>query len=287
MNYHSSKRSLFFRCIALILGLCSLGITSAYAASIDKNLSSGKIRIHYDGNSPASCDVIMLGVGTAMGANGYDKLSDQITNYGYIAVILDHNPGNLVKTDANKFRNLANEVKANLLNWIPDSGCNAVAHWIMGGHSAGGQAAQNAVARTPGLADAIFSIDPYNARDTDPVNVPAMYWGFDVTTCFVNKNDAAKEAYNRSQDKRAFYQVKRKYSWGPCGYSPKYFHCSFCDGHCPACTNCMRTPQHFFDDVGLSVDKFVNAAFYGSWSKSALQISTTTPLRLYVDGDQP
>lgn len=270
--------------LAVIMGLVA---SHANAARVDKSLSSGKVRVHYSTNSPSSCDAILLGVGTAMSASDYDKLSDQIIGYGYVAVILDHNPGNLVKTDANKFKNLANDVKANLLNWISGSGCNGIAHWIMGGHSAGGQAAQNAVANTAGLADAIFSIDPYNAKNTDPVNVPAMYWGFNVTTCFVNKDDAAKEAYNRSQNLRAFYRVERKYSWGPCGYSPKYFHCSFCDGHCPACTNCKYTPQHFFDDVGTSVDKFINAAFYGNWSKSNLSFNSTTPLDLFVDNDRP
>lgn len=270
-----------------IFVLSALFLSYANAAQIDKTVNNGKIRIHYSSNTPTSCDAILLGVGTAMSASSYDKLSSRLNDYGFVTVILDHAPGNMVKTDENKYKNLANEVKANLLNWIGGSNCNTIAHWIMGGHSAGGQAAQNAVANNANFADAIFSIDPYNAKDTNPVNVPAMYWGFDVTTCFVNKNDAAKEAYNRSQNLRAFYQVKKKYSWGPCGYSPKYFHCSFCDNHCPACTNCKRTPSHFYDDVAASVNKFVNAVFYGSWSKSNLTINSTTPLTLYVDNDQP
>lgn len=272
--------------LVLLLALSSYsGISNA--AYIDKDISSGKIRIHYPDNSPTQCDAILLGVGTAMSRSGYDKLSSRLNDHGYVVVIMDHAPGNLVKTDANRYVNLAEDIKANLINWIGASQCNSIAHWVMGGHSAGGQAAQNAVANTPDLADAIFSIDPYNAKNTDPVNVPAMYWGFDVTTCFVNKNDAAKEAYLRSQNLRAFYQVKKKYSWGPCGYSPKYFHCSFCDGHCPACTNCKTTPDHFFDDVGESVKRFIDAAFYGSWSKANLTINATTPLRLYVDNEQP
>ena len=157
----------------------------------------------------------------------------------------------------------------------------------MGGHSAGGQAAQNAIANNAGLADAVFSIDPFDASVAANINVPAMYWGFDVTTCFVDKNKAAKEAYYRSNTLRAFYKVDSVYSWGPCGYSPKYFHCSFCDSHCPACTNCKLTPDYFFDDVGASVNKFITAVFYGTWSKSALSISSTTPLTLYTDSDQP
>ncbi len=271
----------------LLMLLWWLPFHGAYAAYTDINASNGKVRVHYPSNPGSACDAILLGVGTAMGRSGYDKLSSQLIGHGYITVIMDHNPGNIVKTDSGKYAALANEVKSKLLNWIAGSGCNSIAHWIMGGHSAGGQAAQGAISNDPNLADAIFSIDPYNATKAGSVNVPAMYWGFDVTTCFVEKNDAAKAAYYRSNDLRAFYRVKKKYSWGPCGYSPKYFHCSFCDGHCPACTNCKVTPDHFFVDVGNSVDKFIQAVFYGSWSKSSLSINSTTPVQLFVDNDRP
>ena len=114
-----------------------------------------------------------------------------------------------------------------------------------------------------------------------------MYWGFDVTTCFVGKDDAAKAAYYHSMSLRAFYRVDRVYGWTWCGYSPKYFHCSFCDNHCPACTNCKYTPTYFFEDVAESVDKFITALVNGTWSKQNLQISASTPLDLFVDSDTP
>lgn len=275
-----------------ILTLLSLFLLAgnSYAVQLDKNLSSGQVRVHYPSNSPNSCDAILMGVGTAMARDAYDNLSNAIIKHGYVVVILDHAPGNPLKTDADKYANLAEDVKSNLLSWLRPSNCKSINHWVMGGHSAGGQAAQNAVADNQGLADAVFSIDPYNAKDTNPVYVPALYWGFAETTCFVEVNDAAKEAYNRSKSQRAFFKVAKKYSWGPCGYSPKFFHCSFCDSHCPACTNCTNctnTPSSFFTDVALSVKKFINAAFYGNWSKSALAISSSTPVTLYVDTDKP
>ena len=192
-----------------------------------------------------------------------------------------------MKTDANRFTALAQRVKDDLLSWMSDSPYNSIDRWIMGGHSAGGQAAQNAVARTTGLADGIFSIDPYNGKDTDRVSVPAVYWGFSKTTCFVTVKDAAEETYRRSDDRRAFYRVNTKYSWGPCGYSPKYFHCSFCDGHCPACTNCKKTPDHFFTDVAKSVDLFIRHGFSGSWNKANMTHASTTPYTLYFDSDNP
>lgn len=260
---------------------------SSHGAYVDKELSAGKVRIHIPEVSNAQCSAVLIGVGTAMRADSYDKLSKQIIKYGHVVVILDHAPGDTFKTDANKYTSLAQAVKHQLLSWIPNSSCNGISNWIMGGHSAGGQAAQNAVANNPGLAHGIFSIDPYNAKDTQPVYVPALYWGFDKTTCFVEIDDAAKGTYYRSQDKRAFVKVGTKYSWGPCGYSPKYFHCSFCDGHCPACTNCKTTPKHFFKDVAASLNNFINAAFTGSWNKSALMFESTTPYTLYEGSDQP
>lgn len=270
--------------IALILWVFTL---SSYGGTSDRTTDNGKVRIHYPDSGSNNCAVVMLGVGTAMQTSSYDKLSERIADYGHIAVTLDHAPGNMIKTDANKYKNLAEDVKDQLLNWISASSCNVVNHWIMGGHSAGGQAAQNAIANSIGLADGIFSIDPYNAKDTDPVNIPAMYWGFNSTTCFVTVDDAAKEAYKRSDDRRAFYKVDTKYSWGPCGYSAKYFHCSFCDGHCPGCTNCKITPDHFFDDVAKSVDLFIQHGFSSTWSKANMSFSSTTPITLYTDGDQP
>jgi hypothetical protein len=49
----------------------------------------------------------------------------------------------------------------------------------------------------------------------------------------------------------------------------------------------MTTPNSFFVDIANTVQKFVNAAFYGTWSKANLTVSTTTPVEFFVDGDTP
>ncbi len=269
---------------------CMLALVApaAFAAHTDQDPgSSCSVRVHYPASIPSAAEVFIIGVGTSMSRDSYDFLAAQMTSKGYVVVAMDHNPGNMVKTDAAKYQSCANQVKANIATWLAPHGWSSAAHWILGGHSAGGQAAQNAISATPSLADAIFSIDPYNLSGAGAVTGPALYWGFTTTTCFVNVNDAAKAGYYGTSGQRAFVRVKKKYSFGPCGYSPKYFHCSFCDGHCPACTNCMSTPSHFFVDVANSVQKFVNAAFYGTWSKASLTVSMTTPTELFVDGDTP
>lgn len=261
---------------------------AALAAQLDREPApSCSVRVHYPDAVPAVTDVVVFGVGTAMARSSYDFLGAQIAARGYVAVFMDHNPGNLVKTDAGKFRACALAVKAGLPGWLAPAGLSAVSRWYLGGHSAGGQAAHHAVAADPALGDGIVSLDPYNLSGAPTVPGPALYWGFDVTTCFVTAGDAARAGYYATANRRAFWRVKRVYSLNPCGYAPKFFHCSFCDSHCPGCTNCMPTPASFFADVARSVQRFATAVASGTWSKANLTASMTTPVELFVDGDTP
>ena len=261
--------------------------SNAFANYFDKTTSNGQYRIFYKSPSPAACEAFIIAVGTAMSRDSYDNLANAMTAYGYVVVIVDHQPGSMTKMDEGKFRNCAIEIENNLVSWLSGTGCTSIAHWILGGHSAGGQAAQYAVGHDLGLADAMFSIDPYNIDGAPRIALPGLYWGFNVTTCFVEKSDAAEAAYYYNDSHRAFYRVNKIYSWGPCGYSPKYYHCSFADGSCPACTNCMYTPSAFYTDIAKSANKFVNATFYGTWSKANVAVSTSTPTTLFVDSDAP
>jgi hypothetical protein len=271
----------------LLLSLLCVANT-ARAAYIDEDPNSScSVRVQYPSTMPASPEVFIMAVGTAMNRTSYDFLSAQITAKGYVIVIMDHQPGSLTKTSATAYANCALMVKNDIAAWLAPMGFKSAHHWIMGGHSAGGQAAQAAISANPSLADAIFSLDPYNANNAGAVSKPALYWGFSITTCFVNINDAAKAAYYKTNAQREFIRVKGIYSFNPCGYAPKYFHCSFCDAHCPACTNCTPTPSSFYVDVANSVQKFVNAAFYGTWSKANLTGSYTTPTDTFVDSDAP
>ena len=68
-----------------------------------------------------------------MARNDYDKLSNEIIKYGYIVVVLDHNPGDMIKTDATKFRNGALYVKSHLVSWLSSTGVFKIFHWVMGG----------------------------------------------------------------------------------------------------------------------------------------------------------
>ena len=272
----------------LIAAVLLVAPSQARAAQVDKDPNSGcSVRVHYPNPVPAGVNTFILAVGTAMSRSDYDNLANQLVAKGYVAVIMDHQPGSLTKTDAGKFTSCVNTVKSQIASWLSPAGFTSVSHWILGGHSAGGQAAHYAVAATPSLADAMFSIDPYNLSSAPNVHGPALYWGFASTTCFVTVNDAAKAAYARTTGHREEVKVGSVNAFNPCGYSPKYYHCSFADGSCPACTSCTLPPASFFIDIANTVQKFVNAAFYTGWSRAALTVSTTTPVSFYVDGDQP
>ncbi|MCG8338284.1 MAG: hypothetical protein MJE63_27575 [Proteobacteria bacterium] len=270
---------------------CVLLLLTGYAWSdyADKTLTSGEVRLFYSTSSPASCDVILFGVGTNMGVDQYDKMSTELISYGYVVGIMDHNPGNMVKTDATKFTTLVEDIKLEMVDWLATSGCTTIAHWIVGGHSASGQAAQEALSVDPALADAIYSMDPYDATAVGNVLLPALYWGFDVTTCQVTKSDAAEAAYLRSDGQRVFHRVAKKSKWGLCFVNYEYYHCSIADQGCTIfCSNCKSTPNHFYVDVANSVHKFIEAAFYGTWSKENLAVDNpTTPITLFVDTDLP
>ena len=191
------KRSTRFSAVLAILcvSLFFTFLGSAQAAYFDKNLScGGQARIFYKSPSPATTEAIVLAVGTAMSRDSYDNLANAITNtYGYVVIILDNVPGNMQKQDAGKYRNCVIELQNNIVGWLAGTGCTSIAHWVLGGHSGGGQAAQYAVGNDPSLADAMFSIDPYNIEGAPHISLPGMYWGFNVTTCFVEKSTLQKQ----------------------------------------------------------------------------------------------
>ena len=56
------------------------------------------------------------------------------------------------------------------------------------------------------MANGIFSVDPFTKGDLGGVaNLPGLSWGFDVTTCFVTKKQAAAAYYSLTDtEKRIF-----------------------------------------------------------------------------------
>lgn len=203
----------------------------------------------------------------------------------FLVGIVDPEKGSMTKLDVDKLRTAYAFAKENLIGWSGRA-CTSVNKWVIGGHSAGGGTAHKIFADDASMADAIFSVDPFTRGDMGgDVPLPGLYWGFDVTTCFVAKDAGAKGYYELTQrDRRVFMRAERKMQLGKCGYAPRYYHCSIVDGACTACTNCADTPEYFFEDVANSVDAFAKA-LSGTWSRNNVAIQTTTPIDIFVDAE--
>ncbi|MES2820232.1 MAG: hypothetical protein V4812_14740 [Pseudomonadota bacterium] len=272
---------------ALLIGI--LASVSHADAAFDRSLSQGKARITTPGSMPAQCTAVLLAVGTAMSNRDYDTLASHIAAYGYVIVVLDHQPGSLTKTNATKLRNLVLAVKSSLPSWVSPGCGSGFDRWLLGGHSAGGQAAHSAMLTDSSLASAVFSVDPYNLSGLGTISKPGLYWGFNSTTCFVDVNAAGKAAYNRTPSAtRVFHRVDTSKGWQWCGYVPHYSHCSFTNGGCPGCSSCVSAPQSFYNDVAQSVNRFVNALASGNWAKSNLTlVGAQTPVTTFTGSEQP
>lgn len=290
--------SLFCILIFIIEESLSYKIDSNNDYFFDVTLPSGKIRVRTPANNnQESCTVIMMGIGTDMDVSNYNNISMAITNLNqFIVVITDHNPDGMVKTDAKLFRNLTLDVKKNLLEWIhdriPTFNCSYVDKWLIGGHSASGEAAHQAINEDLSLADAEFSLDPFDCSGNFVNDIPSLFWGFSETTCFVFVNEAGKACYLNTNEKyRVFYRINVTFEWEKCVvplYLPNYFHCSFTDTGCIFCSDCHDVPASLFIDVAKSVGKFVNALNTKDWRKSNFEIEDAgTPMTLFVNSDTP
>jgi len=249
-----------------------------------KQNSAGRIEwsLHYPAASQTSCEVVLFSVGTGASVGGYDSMSKALTDQGFAVAIVDPERGSMTKLNVEKLRAAYSHVKEIFVGEAGDK-CQSVSKWIVGGHSAGGGTAHQIFARDPSMADAVFSVDPFARADiVGGVNLPSLFWGFDVTTCFVNRRDGAQGYYLATEtEKRVFVRAQREMAWTLCGYSPRYFHCAIVDGGCTACTNCKATPDYFFDDVAKSVRVFVDN-LEGTFAPS---FDMQVPTDIFVDTD--
>jgi len=250
------------------------------------DLPDHQFKVHSPAGTQASCEAILFSVGTSVSVGGYDSMAAALVKRGFVVAIVDPEKGWPTKLNEDKLRFAYSHAKENLLTWS-EGACGSISKWIVGGHSAGGGTAHKVLAADPSMADGVFSVDPFTKGGLGGmVNLPGLYWGFDVTTCFVTKEQAASAYYSLTDtDKRIFVRAQKEYVNSKCGYSPKYYHCSVVDGGCTACTNCMDTPEYFFEDVADSVQKFSEGFAKRSWSVDVLGLKSTTPVDYFVGAD--
>merc|ERR1719203_739480 len=214
----------------------------------------------------------MHAVGTATSVDKYGNFSKSLVDKGYVVAIVDPQRGSPTKLDVEKSKTAFELAKLSLGDWI--STCGRFDKWIMGGHSAGGGTAHAVISANPSMADAIFSFDPFDIGmngGNAVVNKPAIYWGFEFTSCFVTKEKSAQMAYDLTDnERRVFVRVRKVGS----NWSPTFFHCSLVDGGCLGCSRSYPTPPEFFVDLSNTVDQFIRDAFARTWAPQVINLKT-------------
>jgi hypothetical protein len=248
-------------------------------------LPEGYIRYHYDDSVESQCDtVVLVGVGTAMGANKYENLAEEVVaDSSIVFIMMDFNPYNMVKLSATKYTKLANSVADHITTLVPACKTPPPNGFIVGGHSAGGQAAMEALPSIITTVNPIgfLGLDPFNAKNgakKHNITIPSIYWGFKKTTCFVTAKNAAAFAYSHTTNKeRVFFQVANTHS--------KITHCIFTDSGCGgiACPS-KKSYEWVREAVGVTLHRFIDAVVSGEFVATEFLLPQYNDVNVNVDG---
>jgi hypothetical protein len=235
------------------------------------------VRIHHSLNNSTAAvcrkNIVLLGVGTAMSTGQYDRLSHAMVRASsntsttdensLVVVVLDPTPYDPVKLSQRAYANAVHQLitMKELERLMTDDDvqfCDDLT-LIVGGHSAGGATALNAITNdmfTVPMAGFI-GLDPYFVPTT-PRNgklpVPSLLWGFVQTTCRVNVDHAAQAAYDLSTDGlRVMYRLESSST------TQQYSHCCFTDSGCLWVCPCQIDNRNLLHDIGLAVHQFITA----------------------------
>jgi hypothetical protein len=252
----------------------------------------GSVHYYYDSVIASCSTVLILGVGTYMSINDYDRISKATASGQPIVVIIsDHNAHNLVKTSPTKYALLVNAIQVYLSDLIPICNKNQDARIIVGGHSASGEAAVKALQENLLSFEPVgfVGLDPYeiSAKTVDmtkTLTMPAMFWGLSETTCKVDRMKAARSAYKLAMPKaRILYVLDNDQS--------AITHCVFSDTGCGEWPLVCETEEVFdwvHGTVAKSIHMFVEAITDGNYSKGQFELPKDTPrdVVIYANEDE-
>lgn len=295
--------------ITILLCFQSNGAVASQIVSETKDLVSGNkrlghIRVHYfnetvdtsDSTSSRPCsDILMIGAGAAMRVENYDNLATSIVSKAgsssLVVVISDANPGGIVKLDSDKYAALANGIRGQLSSGIIPVCTNAKdPNFLIGGHSASGQAALGASQK--GLfdfhPDGFVGLDPFEISTRtmnfgSPLPFPTMSWGFEKTTCGVQLKKAARGAYKLSSPDagRVLYLIDNEEN--------DMTHCVFTDTGCFFICSTTEKFDWVYESVAESIHSFVNAirseGIPFTRESFALPSTASGNVNLYVNSD--
>merc|ERR1711920_878356 len=124
------------------------------------------------------------------------------------------------------------------------------------------------------------SFDPFDLSDNGEsaiVDKPALYLGFDFTSCSVTMEKSAQMAYDLTNNERKVF-VRIHHAGGTW---PQYYHCIHVDGGCSfVCSRNEPTPPEFFVDLSTIVDQFVQDAFASTWAPTVINYTPTCTMEI-------
>jgi hypothetical protein len=259
----------------------------------------GQIRFHYDDATENNCEtVIFVGVGTAMNVKDYDKLSSQVVaDSSIVFIVTDHSPGNPIKLrQKERYAKLVNLVAENLSTMIPVCRSEPRFGFIVGGHSASGATAVDALGLITKFAPAGWlGLDPFQFPDDEETLAPykalagTLNFGFSKKTCAVSVGQAGKLGYeNGNHSSRVLFQVENKPGALNGIMSSPICHCSFTDGGCLGVCGFDETQSHLVRvTVGKATKQLVTSLALGRIMRSDFASISTDGLtfNLVVNGE--
>mmetsp|Transcript_7488 Transcript_7488/g.11406 ORF Transcript_7488/g.11406 Transcript_7488/m.11406 type:complete len:287 (-) Transcript_7488:53-913(-) len=216
--------------------------SSIEGAAVDISSPKYTYRYYYDssiltGNKRASW-LIFLVVGTNMSVNDYSDIATHcVTGQPTVVVMVDNNPGNVVKLNGEHTVAAFNDIMEHLDERIQDITFEKGKKILVGGHSAGGSSVIDAMnsGNFTFQTNGYIGLDPM-AKGTSiaekSIAVPTLAIGFTEETCKVPVADTGLAAYQVSPpNHRILLQVINPKPPG-LFQGGQITHCVFTDGGC-------------------------------------------------------
>jgi hypothetical protein len=240
---------------AVLLLLLS-AIAPSYAGTVISNTDNVVI---YGRNvtQPGEVSVMVMGVGTACSSKDYSRLANAIVDGvdNLLVAIADPWSPNLFKNDPKPFKAAFDSVKAVLITLK-----YKVKAYYVGGHSAGGQAAANAIKNKEYITDDIGGFigwDPYKSQSKWALSVPALIWTFSKASCFVEPSmGGGASFYDAIVPSDSSFAIKNdvKYTF----QGKDYQHCIFTDYGCLGFCKPPKDPSAAYKAIALSIGNFIS-----------------------------
>lgn len=278
-------------------------------SGVKKVSNQYQYQYYYDiSNDNGITDVVFMLVGTAMNVSAYPDLAKQTVsqyptnnkNRAIVFCMVDHNPGIPIKLYGKLAVVALNDLVANLPERFADVSLSSSPSTFIGGHSAGGSAAIDAIKDLKVRPDGFIAVDPYGVpiqlfwrkewSSISKKHIPfrTLAFGFTETTCGVGVEEAGKAAYQVGlPTDRVLVQIQNKKNEER--KREQITHCIFADDGCGGKAAAIVCPSHsqgawVRQVAGACIGAFVSST---STSRTVYEGWIRNEVNLFVNDEQP